>query len=392
MQDYSTYIQYNEDNSVKVPFGRAAEWYIANHPLLKNRRLKCQSRQYTPGLVKKGIINVERVEGAVDFVEWTTKVGKTKSTNRVDDILTLTSEGHELLMQINAKEKRDRLCWSWVMFCAGDGNSCQRVCGGIGKCKEGCKNFEFSNRLKNYQDMHLCQVRVKSEVHLSSLTTSHPLLIEIHGTHAPLNIIVNSTPKIERLNLLKSVRDNVLLSRRADHRSAKGIKSKLLASMNGANEGTLSQALTNQRTICTDNKLKQLVARDDRRLKDHVGSWTILHNLIVENLKPKGYILYYQQPNLSFPEDSPQRFYQLTLSDEFWLKNTRDYGQNCIGIDGKYDLNIDHVPVLSIVAKNNASFATPIAFGKKFTFLNNFSKVEIIYHILYTIYIYHILI
>src|SRR6266498_578261 len=206
MQDYSTYIQYNEDNSVKVPFGRAAEWYIANHPLLKNR--------------------------------------------------------------------------------------------------------------------HLCQVRVKSEVHLSSLTTSHPLLIEIHGTHAPLNIIVNLTPKIERLNLLKSVRDNVLLSRRADHRNAKGIKSKLLASMNGANEGTLSQALTNQRTIYTDNKLKQLVARDDRRLKDHIGSWTILHNLIVENLKPKGYILYYQQPNLSFPEDSPQRFYQLTLSDEFWLKNT----------------------------------------------------------------------
>ena len=95
---------------------------------------------------------------------------------------------------------------------------------------------------------------------------------------------------------------------------------------------------------------------------------------------------------MSFSEDSPQRFYQLTLSDEFWLKNTRDYGQNCIGIDGKYDLNIDHVPVLSIVAKNNAGFATPIAFGKKFTFLNNFSKVEIIYHILYTIYIYHILI
>src|SRR6266542_4453186 len=153
------------------------------------------------------------------------------------------------------------------MFCVRDRNSCQRVCEGIDKYKEGCK---FSNGLKNYQDMHLCQVRVKSEVHLSSLTTSHPLLIEIHETHAPLNIIVNSTPKIERLNLLKSVRDNVLLSRRADHRSAKGIKSKLLASMNGVNKGTLSQALTNQRTICTDNKLKQLVVRNDRRLKDYV--------------------------------------------------------------------------------------------------------------------------
>ena len=110
MQDYSTYIQYNEDNSVKVPFGKAAEWYIANHPLLKNRRLKCQSRQYTLGLVKKEIINVEKVESVVDFVEWITKIGKTKSINRVDDILTLTLEGYELLMQINAKEKRNRLC------------------------------------------------------------------------------------------------------------------------------------------------------------------------------------------------------------------------------------------------------------------------------------------
>ena len=274
MQDYSTHVQYNEDNSVRVPFGRTAEWYIANHPLLKDRRLKCQSRLYTPSFVKEGIINIERVEGAVDFVEWKTKVGNTKSTNRIDDILTLTSKGHELLTQINAKEKRDRLCWSWVMYCAGDGNSCQRVCGGIGECKEGCGNSELFNGLKNYQDMHLCQVRVKSEVHFSSLTTSHPLLIKIYGTHTPSNIIANnsSTPKIERLNLLKVVRDNVLLSRRADHRSAKGIKSKLLASVNGANEETLSQVITSQRVVCTDNKLKQLVVRDDKRLKDHVGS------------------------------------------------------------------------------------------------------------------------
>ncbi len=63
--------------------------------------------------------------------------------------------------------------------------------------------------------------------------------------------------------------------------------------MNGANEETLSQALSNQRTICIDNKLKQLVAKDDKKLKDHISSWTILHNLIIENLKSKGYILYY---------------------------------------------------------------------------------------------------
>ena len=129
-----------------------------------------------------------------------------------------------------------------MIYCASDRNSCQWVCEGIGECKEGCENSELSNGLKNYQDMHLCQVRVKSKVHFFSLTTSHPLLIKIYRTHTPSNIIANnsSTPKIERLNLLKVVRDNVLLSRRADHRSAKGIKSKLLASVNDANEETLS--------------------------------------------------------------------------------------------------------------------------------------------------------
>ena len=42
--------------------------------------------------------------------------------------------------------------------------------------------------------------------------------------------------------------------------------------MNGASEETFSQALANQRIICTDNKLKQLIAHDDKRLKDNSGS------------------------------------------------------------------------------------------------------------------------
>jgi len=35
-------IEYNvEENSVNVPFGQVAEYYLKNHPLLKNIRLKC---------------------------------------------------------------------------------------------------------------------------------------------------------------------------------------------------------------------------------------------------------------------------------------------------------------------------------------------------------------
>ena len=192
------HIQYNEDDSVNVSFGRVAEWYIANHSLLKNRRLKSQSRWYTSELVKEEYITIQRVEGAVDFMEWQTRTGKTNSTNTIDDIIVLTSKGNELLGQINSK-KRDKLCWSWVMYCAGDGNVCQRACGEVGRCKEDCRNSEFSNGLKNYQDMHLCNVRVKSEVRFSSLTTSHPLKITIQGSHVPSNVVIannNSTPKL----------------------------------------------------------------------------------------------------------------------------------------------------------------------------------------------------
>jgi len=38
----------NDDSSVNVPFGRVAEWYLANLPILENCRLKNQSRQVTP--------------------------------------------------------------------------------------------------------------------------------------------------------------------------------------------------------------------------------------------------------------------------------------------------------------------------------------------------------
>ncbi|GBC49286.2 hypothetical protein GLOIN_2v1872702 [Rhizophagus irregularis DAOM 181602=DAOM 197198] len=119
--------------------------------------------------------------------------------------------------------------------------------------------------------MHLCNVRVKSEVRITSLTKSHPLKITIQGNHVPQSMLLNSTPKVQRFNFLRNVRNKILISRRADYMSTKEIKAKLLVSIN---------------------------------------------------------------------EDSPQRFYQLTLSDEFFKECTRLW-----------------------ITKNNAGFATPIAFG-----------------------------
>ena len=42
--NFESLIQYNvTENFVNVPFGRVAEYYVKNHPLLKNTHLKYQS-------------------------------------------------------------------------------------------------------------------------------------------------------------------------------------------------------------------------------------------------------------------------------------------------------------------------------------------------------------
>ncbi|CAG8732162.1 9086_t:CDS:2, partial [Funneliformis caledonium] len=279
METYETYekqIIYNDDNSVNLPFGHAAKWYLVNIPLLQNYRLKNQSRQTITTRTKK-------------------------STNRIDDILVLTTKGEDLVLQINLGIEKDQQCWYWVMYCSGDGDICQHLCGGIEKYLETCDYYLLHNNLKNANDMHLCSVKVISKCRLSWLNSETPLCITIQETHHPSQHMFNNIiPKISRINLTYFVRDSIVLNRRADHRTAKEIKAKLLTPFNGASEE---------------------------------------------------------------PIESSDRYYQLTFSDEFWLKNERDYGNICIGIDGKYDLNADRAPVLSIVLENGAGHGLPLAFA-----------------------------
>ena len=108
MKTYENKIIYNDDGSVNVPFGRTAEWYLANVPILQNCRLKNQSKQITQKLIKAEILTVKRVQGAVDYLEWTTRTGTKKSTNRIDDILVLTPKGEDLVSQVNLKIEKDQ--------------------------------------------------------------------------------------------------------------------------------------------------------------------------------------------------------------------------------------------------------------------------------------------
>ncbi|PKK56108.1 hypothetical protein RhiirC2_800736 [Rhizophagus irregularis] len=80
-----------------------------------------------------------------------------------------------------------------------------------------------------------------------------------------------------------------------------------------------------------------------------INNATLVNNI----LKSQGFILYYQIADINQLADSPDRYYQLTISDKFWLKNACDYGKICIGIDGKYDFT-----------KNIAGCGLLVAFDK----------------------------
>ncbi|CAB4461680.1 unnamed protein product [Rhizophagus irregularis] len=119
--------------------------------------------------------------------------------------------------------------------------------------------------------------RVK-RVGLSQLSLENPLQITIQGIHHTFHN--NNIPKISRINLTYFVRDSIALNRKADHRTAKRIKAKLLISLNGALEEVINNALASQRIICNNNKLRQFAARDDKKLKDDTGLWTQLDSLV----------------------------------------------------------------------------------------------------------------
>ncbi|PKY58463.1 hypothetical protein RhiirA4_480396 [Rhizophagus irregularis] len=46
-----------------------------------------------------------------------------------------------------------------------------------------------------------------------------------------------------------------------------------------------------------------------------------------------------------------------------FLKNGQKFRNSCIGLDGKYDLNNDHAPILIMIIENNIGCATPLAFN-----------------------------
>ena len=95
------------------------------------------------------------------------------------------------------------------MYCANDSNFYQYKCGGIGKYIEGCPNETLPNNLKNYNNMHLCKVKIILEVYLAQFNSTYPLKLKILNTYLLSNVLITYTSQINWLNLTQQVYNNM---------------------------------------------------------------------------------------------------------------------------------------------------------------------------------------
>ncbi|CAG8636492.1 16425_t:CDS:2 [Cetraspora pellucida] len=117
--------------------------------------------------------------------------------------------------------------------------------------------------------MHKCSVRILTEVMLSEVETEFSVRMTIKGNYILLNII-RETFALSRINLNREAHDLAITSHRADKRTMKEIKMKLLAPHNDISQNELECLYSGQNSICDDVKLRQLIERDSLHARKNV--------------------------------------------------------------------------------------------------------------------------
>ena len=92
--------------------------------------------------------------------------------------------------------------------------------------------------------------------------------------------------------------------------------------------GTSFNQLQQTCIITRSNIIFSALERDDRRLSDGFGPWTVVESLVAGILKEKGHILYYQEADITLPEGNLGRYYVLVFGREKII----------MGVDSKHDL------------------------------------------------------
>ncbi|KAF0438404.1 proteophosphoglycan ppg4 [Gigaspora margarita] len=152
--------------------------------------------------------------------------------------------------------------------------------------------------------MHKCSVRIITKVMLSEVDTDYPVRLIIEGNHVLQNVIQEIT-----------IPSQINLSR--------------------------------ENSICDDVKLCQFIERDNSHTRSQVGPWTTVYELVNSVLKEKGVVLYYQQADINASEDSSNHYYQLTLSNDLWLEQARDFGSFALVSMAKLSTGLEFMRILN---------------------------------------------
>ncbi|CAG8755138.1 16231_t:CDS:2, partial [Cetraspora pellucida] len=185
----------------------------------------------------------------------------------------------------------------------------------------------------------LCGVRVITKVMLSNTEDPLPVQLIIKGVHKSSALMTLDLKSI-RINLSLQTCNKAIAACRAHHNTGTEIAMKVLAPYNNTSETYLTYLHNTSKDICIEQQLKILIERDDQEK-----------------------ILYYQHGDILAPENSFEHYYQLTVSDELWLKQGCDCGHFCFGIDRKYDLNNEKAPVIVIVIEDQAGYGSSLVFS-----------------------------
>ncbi|CAG8834464.1 28197_t:CDS:1, partial [Gigaspora margarita] len=83
------------------------------------------------------------------------------------------------------------------------------------------------------------------------------------GQHMSTNISIHHESAVIHLNLSRTIRDQVILSRHADGYTAKEIKLKLLTPFNGVSREQLKQQKKHRINLCSKQKIQQLLEQNN---------------------------------------------------------------------------------------------------------------------------------
>ena len=226
---------------------------------------------------------------------------QTKTLHQLSDQLSLTAAGDEMII----RGKGDQIAWRMVSSCNGGGSKGDSGANCHRKCPKSLSSYDCVAKCGKASAFHLCEVEIiKSRTY--SQIKEKKVLISLRGEHVPST----TQPVGVSLNKLSPDQEAIV--------SVKGLilqglmPSNINSSMNRDVMQTISNtsqvmtpaSVANSRYIFTPRKVGKLkgYVNSQQKISNNGGAGNgdlQLANDLIEKVKTKGKVLYYQQLTLT---------------------------------------------------------------------------------------------